>query len=218
MSKLRILLADDHAMIREGLKMLINTQPDMVCIGEAGDGAATLELTQALQPDVLVLDVSMPELSGVEVAQRLRQLCPRTKILVLTRHKDESYLQQLLSAGVVGYVLKQSVATELLRALQALAQGHTFLDPAITQDVVTAYTRKPVPGQAHTLIQLSERETEILRLVAWGYSNKEIAAQLTISVKTVETHKANAMQKLNLKSRIAIVRYALQQGWLQEGS
>jgi len=213
--KTRILLADDHVTVREGLRLLLDAQPDMHVIGEASDGAAAVARVLQLKPDVLVLDVSMPGLNGLKAAEALREQAPTLKILTLTRHDDDGYLHQLLKAGVAGYVLKQSRPAELLHAIRSISSGGRYLDPAVAGKVMTGYRRRHqdegMPGA-----NLSARETEIVRLIAWGYSNKEIAARLDLSVKTVETHKANAMHKLGMRSRIDIVRYALLQGWLQD--
>jgi DNA-binding NarL/FixJ family response regulator len=213
---LRVFLADDHAVLREGLRALVNSQSDMECVGEAADGRAAVERVQSLRPDVAVLDVSMPGLNGLEAAKRLKQSCPEVRLLTLTRHTDDGYLQQLLKAGVSGYVLKQSASSVLLTALRAVAAGHLFLDPAITGKVIGNYVSKSAGRGASAGGELSERESEVLRLIAWGYSNKEIAARLDISVKTVEAHKANAMRKLDMRSRIAIVRFAILQGWMRD--
>ncbi|HEX8180889.1 MAG TPA: response regulator transcription factor [Pyrinomonadaceae bacterium] len=215
MNKLRIFIADDHAVLREGLKMLVNAQADMECIGEAADGRAAVECVRALLPDVAVLDVSMPHLNGLQATTRIKECCPEAKILTLTRHTDDGYLQQLLKAGVNGYVLKQSTSNVLLSAIRAIASGQTFLDPAITSKVVGSYVAKSAGKGLGAQTEPSEREREVLRLIARGYSNKEIAARLELSVKTVEVHKANAMRKLGMTSRIDIVRYAILQGWLE---
>ena len=216
MSKLRIFLADDHEVIREGIRLLVNSQPDMECVGEAGDGRAAVEGICKLKPDVAVLDVSMPKLNGLKATGQIMETCPEVKLVTLTRHTDDGYLQQLLKAGVSGYVLKQSPAPVLLNAVRAVAAGQTFLDPAVTQKVIGNYVAKSAHRGMIPPTQLSDREQEVLRLIAWGYSNKEIAARLDLSVKTIEVHKANAMRKLNMTSRIDIVRYALLQGWLKE--
>jgi DNA-binding NarL/FixJ family response regulator len=216
LSKLRIFLADDHEMLREGLKLLINSQPDMECCGEASDGRMAVERARELLPDIVVMDVSMPELNGLQATKRLKSACPQVKVLTLTRHADDGYLQQLLKAGVSGYVLKQSASTSLLYAIRAIAKGNIYLDPAIAQKVVGTYVGKSVSKGAHSPNELSDREQEVMRMIAWGYSNKEIAARLELSVKTVEVHKANGMRKLGMKSRIDIVRYAILQGWLQD--
>jgi two-component system response regulator NreC len=215
-SKFRILLADDHEMFREGLKVLVSAQPDMEVIGEADNGRAAVALAEQLQPDVVVMDISMPELNGLKATEKLKGLCPHIKILTVTRHTDDGYLQQLLQVGASGYVLKKSASHELIRAIRTVAAGHTYLDPAVTEKIVShAVVGRPARGTPANK-NLSEREEEVLRFIAWGYANKEIAARLSLSIKTVEVHKANAMQKMGMKSRIDIVRYALLQGWLQD--
>jgi DNA-binding NarL/FixJ family response regulator len=216
MKKLRVFLADDHELIREGLRALVDSQPDMECVGEAGDGRSAVESAQKLQPDVAVLDISMPGLNGLQAAKKLKQCCPEVQLLTLTRHTDDGYLQQLLKVGVSGYVLKQSASSVLLTAVRAVAAGYRFLDPAVTGKVIGTYVGKSAGRGAGAGGELSERESETLRLIAWGYSNKEIAARLDLSVKTVEAHKANAMRKLDMRSRIDIVRFAILQGWMRE--
>jgi DNA-binding NarL/FixJ family response regulator len=213
---LRIFLADDHVVMRQGLRSLVNAQADMDVVGEADNGRAALLKARELQPDVIVMDVSMPELNGIQVTERLRRDCRKIKILVLTAHDDSGYLRQLLGVGASGYVLKKAAAEELINAIRVVAAGGVYLDPALAGKVVCGYVGKRRlrgESQGH---DLSEREAEVLRLVAWGYTNKEIAGYLNISVKTVETHKANLMEKLDLKSRVEVVRYALRQGWLRE--
>jgi DNA-binding NarL/FixJ family response regulator len=216
MNKLRILLAEDHETIRDGLKLLVNSQPDMEIVGEAANGRVAVQLAQQLLPDVVVMDVSMPELNGLQATKKLKQKCPQVKVLTLTRHTDDGYLQQLLQAGASGYVLKQSKSAELLRAIRAVVAGQTYLDPAITEKAVSQIRagRQAARG-ASPNANLTDREAEVLRLIALGYINKEIAARLNLSVKTVEVHKANGMRKMGMKSRVDIVSYALLQGWLQ---
>ncbi len=216
MNRLRVFLADDHELIREGLRALVSSQADMECVGEAADGREAVERVRQLMPDVAVLDVSMPGLDGLQAAKRLKECCPEVKLVTLTRHTDDGYLQQLLKAGVSGYVLKQSASTVLLTALRAVVAGNLFLDPAVTGKVIGNYVGKVVGRGSRPRNELSEREEEILRLIAWGYSNKEIAARLDLSVKTVEAHKANAMRKLDMRSRIDIVRFAILQGWMRD--
>ena len=219
MRKLRILVADDHEAVREGLKAILNAQADMQVVGEATDGAAAVAQSRALAPDVVIMDVSMPGVNGLKATEALKVQCPAVKILTLTRHSDDGYLQQLLRAGASGYVLKQSRSSELVHGIRAVAAGGKYLDPAVTDRVIGDVTRRKSADPAHAPASappLSPREDEILRLVAWGYSHKEIAAQLELSVKTVETHKTNAMRKLGLRSRIDIMRLALLEGWLRE--
>ncbi|HEX8176173.1 MAG TPA: response regulator transcription factor [Pyrinomonadaceae bacterium] len=216
MNKLRIFLADDHVVLREGLKMLVDSQDDMECVGEASDGKAALQSVMEILPEVVVLDVSMPEMNGLQAAKLIKRCCPDIKVLTLTRHTDDGYLQQLLKAGVSGYVLKQSSSNVLLTAIRAVASGQRFLDPAITDKVIGSYVGKSARKNVPSPSELSDREQEALRMIAWGYSNKEVAARMEISIKTVEVHKANAMRKLGMRGRIDIVRYALLQGWLQD--
>jgi two-component system response regulator NreC len=216
LSKLCIYLADDHAIIREGLKSLINAQPDMDVIGETDNGRTAWLETRTLRPDVVVMDISMPELNGAKATELLKRDCPQTKVLALTVHNDQGYLHQLLKAGASGYVLKRAAAHELIQAIRAVAAGNTYLDPTIVNNVVSSYVRKQAAKEGQPHGELSERETEVLRLIALGYSNKEIASQLEIGVRTVETYKVRLMEKLNFHSRAEIVRYALLQGWLQD--
>ncbi|HWS55335.1 MAG TPA: response regulator transcription factor [Pyrinomonadaceae bacterium] len=213
---LRVLLAEDHEMVREGIKALVNAQPDMEVVGEASGGRLAVQLAQEVQPDVIVIDISMPELNGLKATERIRQVCPHVRVLTLTRHTDAGFIQQLFAAGASGYVLKQSASAELVRAIRAVAAGGNFLDPQITGKVIGGYISQQARVGDDAQGELSERESEVLRLIAWGHSNKEIAARLQISVKTVEAHKANTMKKLGLTSRIDIVRYALLQGWLED--
>jgi DNA-binding NarL/FixJ family response regulator len=213
---LRVLLADDHVVVREGLKRLIDEQPDILVVGEAGDGAATIQKVQELKPDVIVMDISMPGMNGLVATKKLKELRPDIVIVTLTRHADDAYLQELLRAGASGYVLKQSAPSELIQAIRAAAAGGQYLDSTLTARVTAGFIgregrRVTQPGAAP-----SERESEVLRLIAFGYSNKEIANQLALSVKTVEAHKANAMRKLSLSGRIDIVNYAILQGWLKD--
>jgi two-component system response regulator NreC len=210
---LRILLADDHVTVRHGLKLLIESQPDMKVVAEASDGNAAIESAMALKPDVVVMDISMPGMNGLVATRKLKQRQPATAIVTLTRHSDDAYLQELLRAGVSGYVLKQSAPTELLQAIRAAAAGGQYLDSTLTARVTAAFLGKP-NRVSRPVTAVSERESEVLRLIASGYSNKEIAAHLSLSVKTVEAHKANAMRKLGLSGRIDIVKYATLQGWL----
>jgi len=203
-------------MVREGLRMLINGQADMTVAGEADNGRMAITVLQQLEPDVVVMDVSMPELNGLEATERLKRLCPSIKILILTRHTDDGYLQRMLQAGANGYVLKQSASEELLRAIRYVAAGKSYLDPAVTATVVGSAIGRRVAHGLPPKKALSLREEEVLRLIARGYLSKEVAARLQISIKTAEAHKANAMQKMAMKSRIDIVRYALLEGWLED--
>jgi DNA-binding NarL/FixJ family response regulator len=214
---LRILLADDHLTVRHGLKLLIDSQPDMKVIAEASDGTSAVRRAQELRPDVIVMDISMPGMNGLVATRTLKRLQPTVAIVTLTRHGDDAYLQELLRAGVSGYVLKQSAPTELLQAIRAAAAGGQYLDSTLTARVTAGFLSRE--GRMNKVgAALSERESEVLRLIASGYSNKEIAARLSLSVKTVEAHKANATRKLGLNGRIDIVNYAVLQGWLHNTS
>jgi two-component system, NarL family, response regulator NreC len=208
---IRILLADDHETVREGLRLLVNSQTDMEVVGEAGDGKETVERARALRPDVVVLDLTMPGMSGLTAARELKGGEPPAAIVALTRHDEDAYVQELMAAGASAYVLKQSASTELLAAIRAAAAGGRYLDPAIPPP---DHPRDPRRRSGTPTV--TEREAEVLRMMAVGHSNKDIAAALDISIKTVEVHKANAMRKLNLRGRIDVVRYAVMNGWLRD--
>ena len=214
--KLRILLAEDHLIVRAGVRLLINSQPDMEVVGEADNGETVVRQAQQLNPDIILLDISMPEVNGLKAAKKLKKVCPEAKILTLTRHTDDGYLQQMIQAGVSGYILKQSAPTELIGAIRTVNTGSNYLDPFLTKKVMGGYVSRPSSLKGENRAVITDREEEILRLIAWGYSNKEIATRNSISVKTVEAHKSNAMRKLNIGSRIDIVRYAILKGWLQD--
>jgi two-component system, NarL family, response regulator NreC len=209
---LRILLADDHVTVRHGLKLLIEAQADMKVIAEASDGAAAVRQALGLKPDVVVMDISMPGMNGLVATRTLKQKQARIAIITLTRHGDDAYLQELLRAGVSGYVLKQSAPAELLQAIRVAAAGGQYLDSSLTPRVTAGFLGREGKKVGKTGATISDRESDVLRLIASGYSNKEIAGRMTLSVKTVEAHKANAMRKLGLSGRIDIVRYAILQG------
>ena len=202
--------------MREGLSSLLMSQPDINVIAQAENGREAIQLVEKLHPDVVVMDVSMPELNGIQATERLKGCCLKTKVLALTAYDDNGYLRQLLEAGASGYVLKRAAAEELVKAIRVVAAGGVYLDPALAGKVVSGYVGKKKLRGALQGSGLSEREEEVMRLVAWGYTNKEVASYLNISVKTVETHKTNLMEKLDLKGRADVVRYALRQGWLRE--
>lgn len=216
MKSLRIFLADDHNVVRAGLKALINAQPDLEVVGEASDGVELLTLVNHVVPDIVVMDLSMPRLNGVETTQQLLGRMPMMRILILSVHEDATYLRRAIEAGATGYVLKRAAAESLIGAIRVVGSGNLYLDPALGVKLArNVMSGKNSVGTAAAV--LSDREEAVLRLVALGYSNKEIAGQLTLSVKTVETYKARAMEKLSLYSRVAIVRYAVEHGWLGEG-
>jgi DNA-binding NarL/FixJ family response regulator len=211
--RVRVVLADDHATVRHGLKLMIDAEPDMQVVGEANDGNEVIRQVVDLKPDVVVMDISMPGMNGLAATRALRKMQPQSVIITLTRHADEAYLQELLRAGVSGYVLKRSAPTELLHAIRRTAAGGQYLDSTLTARA-TAGLIGEQRGARKAPGRLTDREAAVLRLIASGYSNKEIAARLALSVKTVEAHKANAMRKLDLTGRIDIVKYAILQGWL----
>lgn len=214
--KLRILLAEDHLTVREGIKMLVNAQPDMEVVGEADNGEIAIAEVSRLNPDMIIMDISMPVLNGLKATKRLREQSPDLLILALTRHTDDGYLQQLIGAGANGYVLKQSAPNELINAIRAIGTGQAYLDPALTQKVMGGYALRTTSLRGEGKKELSSRENEVLKLIAFGYSNKEIASRMSLSVKTVEAHKANAMRKLGITGRIDIVKYAILQNWLHD--
>jgi len=213
--KLRIVLADDHEMFRQGIKALIDLEPDLQVVGEASTGREALERVVELEPELLVMDISMPEMSGIQLMERLKQTGRPVHVLALTAFGDVAYVRQLLTAGASGYLLKHAAAEDLIEAIRVVARGGTYLDPAVAGRVVSGFVERKKLRGSRAGDELSGREREVLCDVARGFTNKEIAARLRISVKTVETHKANLMEKLALSGRAEIVRYALQQGWLQ---
>ena len=215
MPKLSILLADDHAIFREGLKALVDTQADMCVVEEAADGQTAWKRATEIQPDVVIMDVSMPILGGAEATRLIRRDCPATKVLALTVHEVGGYLRQLLEAGASGYLLKRVAFEELVRAVRVVANGGTYLDPKMSSQVVGNLVGPSDPNVLNER-ELTGREVEVAQLLVLGHINREIADQLQVSVKTVETYKARIMEKLNLRSRADLVQYAIRRGWLHE--
>lgn len=213
MSRIRVALADDHPVVLAGIKALLQAAAEIALVGEATTGTAALRMILETSPDVAVIDISLPELNGLELAKRLAAACPEVKLLALTVHEDRAYVQPLLQAGARGYLLKRSAAEDLVRAIRAVAGGGVYLDPAIAGKALPEAAQPGVPPEAEPL---SQREQEVLRLTARGFSNKEIAAQLEVSVKTVETYKQRAAEKLGLRTRADIVRYGAARGWLDD--
>ena len=219
MEPIRILIADDHAVIRSGLRLLLDAQADMEVVGEAGTGEETVAKTEALQPDILLLDIAMPGLNGLEAARQVRQRVPQVRIIVLTMYDDDAYLRQFLEIGAAGYVLKKAADTELVNAIQAVHRGEPFIYPSLMGQLIDSYLKQPSPVRGReSSEELSSRESEVLQLVALGYTSQQIADQLSISVNTVETHRAHIMEKLGLRGRAQLVRYALAKGLLKSGS
>jgi two-component system response regulator NreC len=206
--KIRILLADDHAVVRQGFKMILAAQPDMEIVGEAGNGREALDLAGQLQPDVAVMDVAMPELNGIEATRRLADLSPRTRVLALSMHKDSVYVREILRAGARGYLLKDSISSDLLAAVRAVARGEGYLSPGVSDAVLNDYRRHVTDP----IDLLSSREREVLQMIAEGKTNKEIATVLNLSVYTVDAHRGRIMEKLNLHSATDLVRFAVRAG------
>lgn len=205
---IKILLADDHSLVRHGFRMILSAQPDMEIAGEAGNGREAVELVQKLKPDVVVMDVTMPELNGIEATRRLIELSPRTRVLALSMHKDAVYVREILRAGARGYLLKDSADADLLAAVRAVAKGEGYLSPGVSDAVLSDYRRHVTDP----LDLLTTREREVLQLIAEGKTNKEIATSLTLSVYTVEAHRGRLMEKLNLHSTGELVRFAIRSG------
>ncbi|GLC23794.1 response regulator [Roseisolibacter agri] len=219
-SVIRILIADDHAIVRDGLRALVAAQPGLEVVGEAADGREAHRRACDLKPDVLLLDLSMPGASGTDAAERIAHDCPTVRVIALTMHEERGYVARLLRAGAAGYVLKRTPSDELVRAIRVVAAGGTYVDPslagALLAEPPSRAARAASAPRAAGAAELTPREAEVLRLVARGHSNKEIAAALDVSVKTVESHKANGMAKLGLTARAALVRFALDEGWMRD--
>lgn len=217
MNKLRIVLADDHGVLRDSLALLINAQPDMEVVARAATGREAVQLVRQCSPDVVVLDVSMPDVDGAQAAAQIHEQSPGARVVALTRYADQGYLRRMLKAGAKAYVLKRTAADALIGAIRTVSQGGSYVDPGLATAMVTRMAGEPsAKGTSARAGELTERETQVLRLIAWGRSNKEIAAQLGISVKTVESYKAAALEKLHLRSRTDILRHALACKWLSE--
>lgn len=208
MKRIRILLADDHAVVRQGFKMILSSQADMEIVGEAGNGREAVELAESLKPDIVVMDVAMPELNGIEATRRLTASTPHSRVVALSMHKDNVYVREILRAGARGYLLKDSVAGDLVSAVRAVAQGEGYISPAVSNAVLDDY-RKHV---TNPIDLLSSREREVLQMLAEGKTNKEIAAVLNLSVYTVDAHRGRIMEKLNVHSINELVRFAVRNG------
>ena len=210
MSTIRVLLADDHTILREGIRALIEDQGDMEVVGEAENGQATVKMVAQLLPDVVVMDIAMPLLNGLEATRQIRRDFPQVKVLILTMHENEEYIRQVLTAGALGYVLKDAAARDLLGAIRTVYQGEAVLSPAITRLVIEDYLRWGDIRPEDTTNGLTAREREVLQLIAEGYTSKEIAGILSLSVKTVQSHRTNLMNKLDLHDRGELIKYAIQ--------
>lgn len=219
MPGIRVLIADDHAVLRAGLRMLIGAQPDMDVVGEAADGAEAVQKVLDTRPDVALVDITMPGSGGIKAIERIRQECPKTRVLVLTMHDVPAYLRSALAAGASGYIVKSAADSELLSAIRAVHRGHTVLDADLAVMVVQGRLGRKAAGSrgGGPVSPLSPREREVLDLVAQGYTNQQIAERLGLSVRTVETYRSRLVEKLGLRSRADLVRYALESGLLGSG-
>jgi two-component system, NarL family, response regulator NreC len=210
MDKVRILLADDHTILRDGIRALLDDEPDMVVVGEAEDGRTAVRLACQLKPDVVIMDIAMPLLNGLEATRQIKHDCPQVKVLILTMHENEEYIRQVLASGAMGYILKDAAARELLDAIHTVQRGEAVLSPAITRLVIENYLRWGDLQKDNPSNGLSPREREVLQLIAEGYSNKQIAEILCISIKTVQAHRMRLMSKLDLHDRADLIKYAIQ--------
>jgi two-component system, NarL family, response regulator NreC len=211
MKRTRILLADDHAVVRQGFKMLLGAQPDMEIVGEASNGREAVETAEALRPDIVVMDVAMPELNGIEATRRLASSTPHARVIALSMHKDSVYVREILRAGARGYLLKDSGAEDLVSAIRAVARGESYLSPAVSNAVLDDYRRHV----SNPIDLLTSREREVLQMLAEGKTNKEIAGVLNLSVYTVDAHRGRIMEKLNLHSINDLVRFAVRNGVIE---
>jgi len=213
MNSIRVVLADDHKLMRAGLRLVVDQQPDLSVVGEADDGRQAVELAKSLRPDVVVMDIGMPNLNGIEAARQIRDIRPDAAVVMLSMHSDEGYVLRALGAGARAYLLKDSATTDLVQAIHAVFEGKSFFSPAVSKVLLQDYMRKlQRSGAEDSYDLLSPREREVLQLVAEGKSNKEIASLLNLSVYTVETHRAKIMQKLNLKGVPELILYAVRKG------
>ena len=215
MPKIRVLLVDDHTILRVGLRSFLGYYDDIEVVGEANDGAAAAALVKELQPDVVLMDIAMPGVNGIQATRLIREQYPETKVLILSQYEDSQYVLPLLRAGASGYILKDALGTDLLNALRGVARGETFLGPSIVK-VLAEEVRHPGEGKEATIESLTPRERQIFRLIAQGQTNAQIAEVLSISVNTVEWHRANVMNKLGAHTVVDLVRYALQHGFADD--
>ncbi len=217
MSKIKVLLADDHTIVRQGLRALLDSQEDIEVVGEAKDGRQAFEKTKELLPDVVVIDITMPNLNGVEATRQIKKLNQEIKVLVLTVHDNEEYVHQILQAGASGYLLKESAVSDLVSAINAVKEGDIFLSPSISKVVVKDYIRHAVDGSGDfdSLDVLTGREREVLQLIAEGHTNREVAHNLKLSVKTVDVHRSHIMEKLNIHDITGLVKYSIRKGLIK---
>jgi two-component system response regulator NreC len=214
MSQIHLLLVDDHEIVRAGLKLLFQTEKDMEIVGEVGSGDQALQAVSELKPDVVIMDVAMPGMSGIEATRRIKEISPDTAVLALTMHEDEQYFFEMINAGASGYIPKRAAPDDLVSAIRVVSQGNVFLHSALAKFLVKDVLDKASTPAAE---ELTPREREVLTYIAEGYTNREIAEDLVISVKTVDRHRENIMQKLNLHNRIELVKYAIEKGIISLG-
>ena len=212
MAKIRVVIADDHALMRDGIKALLSLADDIEVVGEATNGREAIERCQRLKPDVVLMDIAMPGLGGLEATLELKREVPNARVLVLTQYDDREYVQRFLKAGVAGYVLKRMLGSELAVAIRSAARGGLVLDPQVAREAIQHAPREPGPGSDDPYETLTDREKQVLRLVALGHSNKEVAGFLGVGVKTAMSHREHMMEKLNLHSRTDVIKFAIKQG------
>jgi len=212
---LKVFVVDDHPIVRDGLRRLIERQPNLELVGEADDGRVATELAPRMRPDIIILDINLPGIDGIQTARLLRSLCPAARIIALTFHEEQSVMRELFENGVAGYVVKRASSDELLHAIRTVAGNGLYVDPRIAGGLVNDLLHLRPSGNGSRGPALTDREAKVLKRIAQGHSNKEIAAELNVSIKTVETYKSRAMEKLGLRDRVDIVRYAVSAGWLR---
>jgi DNA-binding NarL/FixJ family response regulator len=220
MNKIRVLLADDHTVVRQGLRVLLEAEPDITVVGEAETGRQAVQLARKLAPDVIVMDIAMPNLNGLEATRQITREVPNARLLVLSSYNDDEYVHQVTEAGASGYLLKQTAATDLIKAVREACKGNAFFSPAISRRLVERYReaiREGVPVRKRPNL-LTSREAEVLQLIAEGKANKQIAAELCISIKTVEKHRQQVMNKLNIHDVASLTRYAISKGIVESGA
>ena len=211
MGRIKVLIVDDHAILREGIRALLSLYSDIEVVGEASDGLEAINKTHQLSPDIVLMDIAMPGLGGLEATLEIHKQFPSSRVVILTQHDDTEYIFPILKAGAAGYVLKKAVGTELVAAIRAVHQGGSFLYPSVATAVIEGYIQKGEEVEP-SYDRLSDREKQVLRLIAEGHSNREIAEMLSVSVKTVIAHRANLMEKLDIHNRTDLVKYAIRKG------
>jgi DNA-binding NarL/FixJ family response regulator len=215
MDKIRVLIADDHAIVREGIRLILASHEDIEVVGEAQDGLETIKRVGELNPDVILMDIAMPGLGGLEATIEIARTAPQSRVLVLTQYDDAEYIYRFLHAGAAGYVLKKSVGSDLVSAIRAVAQGKSFLDPMIADKVIRGYLEPETTADQSLYDRLSDREKTVFKLIAEGYTSRQIAESLVISIKTVMTHRANIMEKLNVHNKAELIKLAIRHGLIQ---